>query len=130
MQWLITIVGGLVALLVLSQFLALRRAKRSEGSPAPDTSAVDGPAQGESRRLYYFFAPHCGPCRAMAPVVDRLRGDHPNLIKINVAESAPLARAFGIAATPSFVLVEDGLIRQVRLGGQSEKQLLSMLQGN
>lgn len=129
MQWLIYIVAGFVALLVLSQFLAVRRARRSEGNPAPDTSAVDGLAQGQNRRLYYFFAPHCGPCQAMAPVVDRLRGDHPNLIKVNVAEAMSLARDFGVTATPSFVLVEDCAIRQVRLGGQSEKQLLSLLQG-
>lgn len=129
MQWQIYIVAGLVALLVLSQFLAVWRARRSEGSPAPDTSAVDGPAQGDSRRLYYFFAPHCGPCQVMTPLVDRLRGGHPNLIKVNVAEAMSLARDFGVTATPSFVLVEDGTIRRVRLGGQSEKQLLSLLQG-
>lgn len=127
MQWLIYVVAGLVALVVLSQLLALARARRSEGRPAPDTSTVDGGARGERRRLYYFYASHCGPCLAMAPLVDRLGGAHGNLIKVNVAEAVGLARAFGIAATPSFVLVEDGLIRQVRLGGQSERQLLHML---
>lgn len=127
MQWLIYIVAGLAALVVLSQFMALARAKRSEGRPAPDTAAVDGGVRDERRRLYYFFAPHCGPCQATAPLVDRLRGAHPNLIKVNVAEATSLARDFGVTATPSFVLVEDGLIRQVRLGGQSERQLLNML---
>lgn len=129
MQWLFYLIAGLVALLALGQFLALRRARRSEGRPAPDTAAVDGPAQGENRRLYYFYATHCGPCQAMTPLVDRLRGGHPNLIKVNVAEAISLARDFGVTATPSFVLVEDGAIRRVRLGGQSEKQLLSLLQG-
>lgn len=65
----------------------------------------------------------------MTPLVDRLRDGHPNLIKVNVAEAMFLARDFGVTATPSFVLVEDGTIRRVRLGGQSEKQLLSLLQG-
>ncbi|MGQ9666228.1 MAG: thioredoxin family protein [Anaerolineae bacterium] len=129
MQWLTYIVAGFVALLVLSQFLALRQARRSEGSPAPDTSAVDGPAWGERWRLYYFYAAHCGACQVMTPVVDRLRASHPNLIKVNVAKAMSLARDFGITATPSFVLVEDGTIRRVRLGGQSEKRLLSLLHG-
>ena len=51
------------------------------------------------------------------------------LFRSNVSEAPDLARGFGIAATPSFVLVEDGAIRQVKLGGQSEKQLLKLIRG-
>lgn len=130
MHWLIYLLAGIMALLFLMQFLALRRARRSEGMTAPDTTAVDGAAHADLRRVYYFYATHCGPCRAMTPVVDRLREIHRNLIKINIAEAPDLARGFGIAATPSFVLVEGGAIRQVKLGGQSEKQLLMMIQGD
>ncbi|MFA5082749.1 MAG: thioredoxin family protein [Hydrogenophilaceae bacterium] len=127
MHWLIYLVLGFIALLFLMQYLAVRRARRSEGQAAPDTRAVDGPAQADRRRLYYFYATRCGPCRAMAPLVDRLSATHRNLIKVDVAAAPDLARGFGIAATPSFILVEDGLIRQVRLGGQSEAQLLDWL---
>jgi len=124
MHWLIYPVAGFIALLFLMQFIALRRARQSEGRAAPDTTAVDGAAQADRRRVYYFYATHCGPCRAMTPVVDRLRTEHRNLIKINVAEAPDLARGFGIAATPSFVLVEDGAIRQVKLNGKQWGQVL------
>jgi thiol-disulfide isomerase/thioredoxin len=129
MHWLIYPVAGFIALLLLMQFLALRRARQSEGRAAPDTTAVDGAAREDRRRVYYFHATHCGPCRAMTPVVDRLRETYRNLIKVNVAEAPELARGFGIAATPSFVLVEEGVVRQVKLGGQSEGQLLKLLRG-
>lgn len=63
----------------------------------------------------------------MTAMVDRLRQSHSNLIEVNVSESPGLARDFGIAATPTFVLVEDGTIRRVKLGGQSECGLVSLL---
>jgi len=47
-----------------------------------------------------------------------------------VAQSMVLARAFGIAATPSFVLVEDNTIRQVHLGGLNETRLKRMLEAS
>lgn len=64
----------------------------------------------------------------MTPLVAQLQQTHHNLIKVDVAQSLALARAFGVAATPSFVLVEDDTIRQVRLGGMSEKRLRHMLE--
>ncbi|MFN2310110.1 MAG: thioredoxin family protein [Gammaproteobacteria bacterium] len=127
MHWLIYLVVGLVALLAWTQFMAYRRAKQTEGRAAPDTAGIDGEAHGEPRRVYYFFAAQCGPCRAITPLVDRLRVTHRNLVKVDVAEAPEIARGFGIAATPSFVVVENGTIRTVRLGGQSETQLLDLL---
>lgn len=127
MHWLIYALIGFAAFLILMQFLALYRARRSIGAAAPDTTDLDGVAPEERRRLYYFHAAHCGPCRAMTALVDRLRPAHAHLIKVDVAERPELAYAFGIAGTPSFVLVEDGVIRQVKLGAQSERQLLKLL---
>ena len=106
------------------------RARQALGQPAPDTRDVDGEVASDTRRVYYFFGVHCGPCRATTLLVDQLRRTHRNLIKIEVAEHQALARAFGVAATPSFVLVEDGLIRQVHLGGLNEARLVYMLQPN
>lgn len=40
-----------------------------------------------------------------------------------------MARAFGIAATPSFVLVENGKIAQIKIGAMSEKKLVALLEG-
>lgn len=129
MHWLIYPLAGALALLFLMQLIPLWQARRRLGQAAPDTTDVDGAAGAERRRVYYFHAPQCGPCRAMTAMVDRLRQTHPNLIKVNVAESLELARNFGIAGTPSFVLVEDGAIRRVKLGGQSERGLLKLLAG-
>lgn len=122
------LIGAAAAFLILLQGLMWLQARRAQGHPAPDTTRVDGAATADRVRVYYFYAAHCGPCKSMMPLVERLRGDHRNLIKLDVSESHELARSFGVAATPSFIQVIDGVIRQVKLGGQSEVRLLAMLQ--
>jgi thioredoxin 1 len=127
MYWGVYLLGALSASVILMQYNLHRRARRMEGQEAPDTSVLDGIAGKNSRKLYYFYGRHCGPCKAMAPLIERVRQDHPNLIKLDIAEAPDLARQFGIVATPTFVLVESGTIRKVRLGGMTKRQLLAML---
>jgi len=127
MNWSGILVGGLIALIVGMQLFMWIRAKRSVGNPAPDTSAIDGPAAADKRRLYYFYSASCGPCRAIKPLVEKLRQAHRNLIPVDVPQNLELARKFGIAGTPSFILVVDGQIEQVLLGGQPEGKLIGML---
>lgn len=113
---------AIVALLFGWQWATLKRARRIEGQPVPDTSEVDQ-ASRDTARVYYFFAAHCGPCRAVRPLVERLRREYPNLIAVDVERHMRLASDFGIAATPSFIAVADGHIREVKLGAVSESWL-------
>ena len=121
------LLGALAAGVVLMQVQLYRRARRMEGQEAPDTSILDGIDPARSRKVYYFYGRHCGPCKAMAPIIERMHESHPNLIKMDIAEAPDLARQFGIVATPTFVLVEGGRIRRVRLGSMSPRQLRAML---
>jgi len=127
MNWSAIVVGSLIALIVGAQLLMWIRAKRSVGNAAPDTSAIDGPAAADKRRIYYFYSASCGPCRAIKPMVEKLRQAHRNLIPVDVSQNIELARKFGIAGTPSFILVVDGQIDKVLLGGQPESKLVGML---
>jgi thioredoxin len=128
MYWEAYFLGALVASVGLTQYSLHRRAHRIEGREAPDTSMLDGPVTRNARKVYYFYGRYCGPCKTMAPMIERVRRDHhPNLIKVDITECPDLARHFGIVATPTFVLVEAGRIRKVRLGGLGERQLLAML---
>ncbi len=115
------------ALILLWQLKTLRHAKRREGQMAPNTNAVDA-GIGMSNRVYFFHATHCGPCRSVMPLVDRLDQNHPNLIKVGVAVYPELARYFGIAATPNFITVAEGRIREVKLGARSESWLRARLE--
>ena len=119
---------SVVALLLLRQWMTLRRAKRYEGRSAPDTASVDSDSPHVAR-VYFFHAHHCAPCRSIAPLVERLHIDHPNLSAVEVTMHPELAHDFGIAATPSFVVVSDGRIQEVKLGAVSETWLLRRLAG-
>jgi thioredoxin 1 len=113
----------------IMKWIAQRQAKKGLGRPAPDTREVDGDKQF-SLRLYYFHAPYCGPCKAMMPMIDKLQQQHPNLIKINVSEHETLAEAFGVSATPVFIVVIDNHVSEVKIGAQRESWLQNKLAGN
>jgi thiol-disulfide isomerase/thioredoxin len=127
MSWQLYLIIAIIIVILLIQVFISHQAKRALGLPAPNTIAVDGAVHNMPRRVYYFYATHCHHCKAMTPIVDQLSTSHPNLIKININEMKDIAREFRIAATPSFVLAEDGIVREVLLGSQSEKKLKKML---
>jgi thioredoxin-like negative regulator of GroEL len=60
-------------------------------------------------------------------VIDRLAARHPNVFKVDASADLEQARAFGVAATPTLMLVEDGRIVRVIVGSTSEKNLESLL---
>lgn len=127
MQFLLYVLMAVSALILLMQAAVLWRARKAQGKAAPDTSLIDGEAAPYPRRVYYFHARHCAPCKAMTPVIDKLSQDHPNLVKVDIGQHLELARRFGVSATPTFMVVEDGHIRKVKLGGMREAQLRALL---
>lgn len=66
--------------------------------------------KAESLSLVDFFADWCGPCKAIAPHLQKLSEKYPNVnfYKINVDESPDIAGALGISAMPTFVLFKEG----------------------
>jgi thioredoxin 1 len=93
------------------------------------------PVKGEIARLkrgkgvIYFYSPKCKPCRLTEPVVKKLSKEMKGVkfVKVNVLENSDTARAFGILATPSFVITKNGYIEDVLAGAVSEKVLREKL---
>lgn len=124
-----------ILLAVLGLFMAMPLyiwlgSKRMQGRAAPDYQRLLGAEQqGMDRLLFYFYSPHCGPCRTLGPVVDQMAQRYGCVVKVDVAQDMAVARQFGVRATPTLVLVEQGKVVKVMLGAVSEKTLELLLGG-
>jgi thioredoxin 1 len=73
-----------------------------------------------------FWAEWCGPCHAVAPVLDKIaeeRSDEVKLVKVNIDEEQELARRYGIQSIPTIVLFKDGEPAAAAIGAQPKTAL-------
>ena len=79
--------------------------------------------------LIDFYATWCGPCKMIAPFVEEIANENPDIKvgKINVDEEGALATAFGIVSIPTLVVVKGGEVVNKAVGYRSKDQILKLL---
>ena len=81
--------------------------------------------------LIDFWAPWCGPCLMMGPIIEQLAEEYEGKAKVgkvNVDEEGELSQAFGVMSIPTIVLVKDGKVVKQAVGARPKAEVEAMLQ--
>lgn len=98
-----------------------------------NTEKFDEIIKGEKPVVCDFFATWCGPCKMLAPVMEKMEeefGDKAEFIKVDIDENMPLAARYGIMSIPLVAVFKNGEMTAKSLGYMSKSETSEFLSKN
>jgi thioredoxin 1 len=83
--------------------------------------------------LVDYWAEWCGPCKAIAPILDELAKDYEgkvNIAKLNIDNNQNTPAKYGIRGIPTLMLFKNGNVIDTKVGALSKSQLVAFLDSN
>ncbi len=127
------VVGILLAVVIggftLLQVTMIVRMKLKKGKTVPNLPGAHGRRIKKGDKvLLYFYSTNCRACKAITPVVKALQKKRKDIFSINITKDMDTARKLSVMGTPSFVVVEDGIIKEYLAGAIGEQKILELIE--